>query len=116
MHSRSTLMMLLLAPLLTASNFAAAADRKSGADEARGMPGMEKMDMDHGMMHGGMMQGGMMDMMKGCRRMMSDPMLPQLPAGNEKLQLQMQAEMMQKMGEILGKYTDKLKDEKGSTP
>ena len=43
-------------------------------------------------------------------------MMPALPAGNEKLQLQMGAEMMQKMGEILGRYADKIKDEKKSAP
>lgn len=39
-------------------------------------------------------------------------MLPQLPPGNEKLQLQMQAEMMQKMGEIVAKYAAQIKGEK----
>jgi hypothetical protein len=48
--------------------------------------------------------------------MMNNPMMPELPAGNAKLQLQMRAEMMQKMGEILGRYADKIKDEKASTP
>ena len=41
--------------------------------------------------------------------MMSGPTMSRLPAGNEKLQLQMQAETMQKMGEILGRYADKIK-------
>jgi hypothetical protein len=36
--------------------------------------------------------------------------MPQLPPGNEKLQLQMQAEMMQKMGEILAKYSARVKE------
>lgn len=31
-----------------------------------------------------------------------------LPAGNEKLQLKMQAEIMQKVGEILAKYADQI--------
>ena len=121
MQSRPMVMTLLLATLVIASGLAGAADKKQSKEPAGNMPGMEKMDMDHGMMQGGMMrggmmQGGMMDMMKGCRQMMSDPTIPQLPAGNEKLQLQMRAEMMQKMGEILGKYADKIKDEKGSAP
>jgi hypothetical protein len=56
-----------------------------------------------------MMQGGMIEMMNGCGQMTNSPMMHQLPPGNEKLQLQMQAEMMQKMGEILGRYADKVK-------
>lgn len=61
----------------------------------------------------GMMGGGMMNMMRDCRQMMSargaGHAMPQLPEGNEKLQLQMQAEMMQRMGEILAKYAAQLK-------
>lgn len=47
--------------------------------------------MGGGMMGSGMMGGGMMGR-------------PMLPPGNEKLQLQMQAEIMQKVGEIMAKY------------
>jgi len=71
-------------------------------------------------MGGGMMGGGMMGMMNACDRMMESGrmesgMMPHLPRGNEKLQLQMQAEMMQKMGEILNKYADQIKeDQKGA--
>jgi hypothetical protein len=36
-------------------------------------------------------------------------MMPQLPPGNEKLQLQMWGEMMQKMGEIASKYAAQVK-------
>jgi hypothetical protein len=35
--------------------------------------------------------------------------VPQLPAGNEKLQLQMSAEIMQKVGEIVAKYANQIK-------
>lgn len=65
-----------------------------------------------GMMGGGMMGGGMMNMMQGCERMMSargGHAMPQLPPGNEKLQLQMHAEIMQKVGEILSKYAGQVK-------
>jgi len=69
----------------------------------------------HGM-EGMPMGGGMMGMMGNCSRMMqggmTGHMLPQLPPGNEKLQLQMQAEMMQKMGEIVSKYAAQIKEEK----
>jgi hypothetical protein len=62
------------------------------------------------MNHGSM--GNMMDMMGSCDRMMkespSGAALPQLPPGNEKLQMQMQAEMMQKMGAILSKYAARI--------
>jgi len=110
---------LLLAASMLASNLGNAADTKQSKDVAGGMAGMQKSDLHHGMMKGGKMDGGMMnmmDMMKGCGQMMSGPMMPELPAGNAKLQLQMRAEMMQKMGEILAKYADKIKDEKANTP
>jgi hypothetical protein len=56
------------------------------------------------------MQGmhGMQGMMSGCP-MMGGGMMPQLPPGNEKLQLQMWGEMMQKMGEIASKYAAQVK-------
>lgn len=64
-------------------------------------------------MGGHMMEGGMMNMMGMCRQMMDGGMmthiLPQLPPGNEKLQLQMHVEMMQKLGEITAKYAGQIK-------
>lgn len=80
--------------------------------DPRGMQdgGMGGGMMGGGAMPGGMMRGGMMGMMRGGGQIRSGAMMPQLPPGNEKLQLQMQAEMMQKMGEILGKYADRIKD------
>lgn len=58
--------------------------------------------MEGHIMEGGMMEGGMMNLMGMCRQMMDGGMmthiLPQLPPGNEKLRLQMDAEMMQKLG------------------
>lgn len=92
----------------------------SGASVGGGMGGMMGGGMG-GMMgggkgsHGNESMGGMMRMMnmmgKGNRMMeggMADAM-PQLPPGNEKLQLQMQAEIMQKMGETLAKYAARIK-------
>jgi hypothetical protein len=72
-------------------------------------PGMMGPGMGRGMMGGGMMGGGMMGggMMGGCPMGGPHAML-QLPPGNEKLQLQMHAEMMQRMGEILAKYAAQL--------
>lgn len=70
---------------------------------------MEGMNMGENMM-------GMMNMMDSCSRMMQrgmmGHMIPQLPAGNEKLQLQMHAEIMQKVGEIEAKYANQIKEEK----
>ena len=62
---------------------------------AHGMPGMQGMQ-------------GLQGMMSGCP-MMGGGMMPQLPPGNEKLQLQMWGEMMQKMGEIASKYAAQVK-------
>lgn len=74
------------------------------------MPGMEQ--MRDGMMGGGMM--GMMNMMERCKGSGMRGM-PQLPPGNEKLELQMQAEIMQQMGEILAKYAGRVKDGQEAT-
>ena len=61
---------------------------------------------------------GMQDMMSGCPmmgggmsggHMQGGGMMPQLPPGNEKLQMQMWGEMMQKMGEIASKYAAQVK-------
>lgn len=56
----------------------------------------------------GMMGGGTMgkDMMGGV--MNDGQMMADLPPGNEKLNMQMQAEMMQAMGTILQKYADRI--------
>ncbi|MDQ6619707.1 MAG: hypothetical protein M3Z31_08425 [Pseudomonadota bacterium] len=120
MESKSMVTALVLTVLFASHGLASAADKKTSKPVAGGMPGMESMQMDHGMMmQGGMGQGGMMEMMNmmnSCRHMMGDSMMPQLPAGNEKLQLQMHAEMMQRMGEIMAKYADRIKDEKRTTP
>jgi len=64
-----------------------------------GMPGM--MAQDSGMM-------GMMGCPMMSRGMMGSAGLPMLPPGNEKLQLQMQAEIMQKVGEIMAKYSNQI--------
>lgn len=77
----------------------------------RGMMGGDM--MGRGMMGGGMM--GMMEMMERCSRMrgggaMGAGMMPQLPPGNEKLELQLHAEIMQRVGEILSKYAAKVQE------
>jgi hypothetical protein len=78
----------------------------------------------HGMMAGGGMMGGggggmmdgMMDMMGSCQSMMGNREnmgmmgMPAFPPGNEKLEAQMHAEMMQKMGEIAARYADRIKE------
>jgi hypothetical protein len=75
---------------------------RQGMHEKQGMQGME----------------GMMGMMRACPMMggggmmgpgMGAGMMPQLPPGNEKLQLQMSAEIMQKVGEITAKYANQIK-------
>ena len=68
------------------------------------MGGMETMEMMQGcpMMRGG---GGM------AQRGMGHGM-PQLPPGNEKMQLQMHADMMRAMADVLTKYAARLPDRK----
>jgi hypothetical protein len=97
-----------------------------GGRGAGDCPGMQGGGMGGGHMMGGGMGGGhMMGAGRGGRggggmmggEGMGGPMgagaghaMPQLPPGNEKLQMQMQAEMMQKMGEILAKYAAQVKE------
>ena len=101
----------LIAAMIAASTVAVpalsgAAEKDQAAQKpaTRGMHGMQGME--------GMQ--GMMEMMNGCNSMMkgSTPtagLVPSLPPGNEKLQAQMQAEIMQKAGEIAGKYASQAK-------
>ena len=69
--------------------------------------------MGMGGMMGGQDTGGMMRMMQGCPMMQGGGHgLPHLPPGNEKLELQMHADMMKAMGDILAKYAARLPDKK----
>lgn len=81
------------------------------AEQSPSSHGMEMQmgkKMDGKMSCDSMMGAGMMgkNMMGGM--MSHDQMMPSLPPGNEKLNLQMHAEMMQSMGAILQKYADRL--------
>ena len=92
-------------------------DRDHQSSGMRGggmMDGMGNMMDRRGMMGRGMMDGtgGMMGMMNGCSQMMGSSTTPHLPPGNEKLQLKMQAEIMQKTAEILSRYADQIGETK----
>ena len=68
---------------------------------------------DMGGMMGGQGMGGNMGMMQGCPMMQGGGRgLPHLPPGNEKLELQMHADMMKAMSDILAKYAARLPDRK----
>lgn len=107
---------LVLSAALLASGAALAAPAapspapQQGGADAHGHHGMM------GMMGGGMMAGGGMKDMQACQSMMDHRSgmagmgLPRLPAGNEKLEAQMHAEMLQKLGEISARYADRIKD------
>ncbi len=112
MSKRMTMTLLTVALVSGAVGLAAAADP---APAKPGMHGMGEMPMGQGMMGGGMMN--MMGMMESCRKMMDGAVpgsatMPHLPPGNEKLEFQMHAEMMQKMGEIAAKYAERIKEAK----
>jgi hypothetical protein len=85
--------------------------------EMGGMPGMSHGGEGHG---GGMgmmgKPGGMHDMHEMMAKhggMMAHCVhVPQLPPGNEKAQLLMQAEIMQKIGEVVAKHAGQLSDKK----
>ena len=86
--NRNAVSVVIAAAAISVSTWTLAADKPA----AQGMQGMH----------------GMQGMMSGCP-MMGGGMMPQLPPGNEKLQLQMWGEMMQKMGEIASKYAAQVK-------
>lgn len=78
-----------------------------------------------GMMGSGTMRGMMGGGGKPCRMMhrgmgggMMDRMIyiPRLPPGNEKLQLMMQAEILQKVGEVQAKYAAQIKEPAAPAP
>lgn len=117
---------LVLAPAAHAADEAATADGKPPAgagmqhgamhDMMHGKDGTPMSDDDmmgrphgrgahgaHKCMHGDMMKmGGMM--------MPAMVPVPMLPPGNAKLQVQMQAEIMQKVGEIVARYAQQVKE------
>ena len=94
----------IAAAAISVSAWSLAAD-KPAAQGMRDMQGMQGMHGMQGMMSGcPMMSGGM-----SGGHMQGGGMMPQLPPGNEKLQLQMWGEMMQKMGEIASKYAAQVK-------
>ena len=103
--NRKAVSAVIAALAMSASAWTLAAERDP---KAQGMQGMQSMQGGHDMM--GMMSGCPM-MSHGMRGggMGGAGMMPQLPAGNEKLQLQMWGEMMQKMGEIASKYAAQVK-------
>ena len=80
----------------------AAHERMKGHDMTAGHHSADRDGKSHRCMH----KGGMM----GEARMPHMVPLPSLPAGNAKLQLQMQAEIMQQVGEILAKYAAQVKE------
>lgn len=101
MRIKKLLFILASAGMVIGSGVAVSQQQHPHEDAAKGAQG-------RGMMGG----GGMMNMMQQCERMMAargGHAMPQLPPGNEKLQLQMHAEIMQKVGEILSKYAAQVK-------
>ena len=89
--NRKAIAAVVAAAAVSLSAWSLAADKPA----AQGMHGMQGMQGMHGTMSGCPMMGG--------------GMMPQLPPGNEKLQLQMWSEMMRKMGEIASKYAAQVK-------
>ena len=106
MDKTRVIVIMLAAILLGGSAWSIAADKGDANKPPMSMQGMEGMHMS----------GGMMDMMGTCGSMMQGGMMghtwPQLPPGNEKLQFEMQAEMMQRMGEIAAKYAARINEQK----
>lgn len=80
----------------------AAHERMKGHDMKAGHHGGDRDGKRHRCMH----KGGMM----GDGRMPHMVPLPSLPPGNAKLELQMRAEIMQKVGEILARYAAQVKE------
>ena len=111
MNTKQAAAALFSALLMAGSAWSLAADKPEAAKpgmSVHGGQGMSGMQGKEGM-------GGMMGMMGSCERMMQGGSMahgmPQLPPGNAKLQLQMQAEIMQKTGEIMAKYAAQVREE-----
>jgi hypothetical protein len=103
---RKPIVFIVAALAIGASAISTAADRDSRIAQGGGAsPRGEHSSMMEGcpMMGGGMMRGMM------GRGSANNLAMPQLPPGNEKLQVQMWSEMTQKMGEIAGKYAAQAK-------
>ncbi|CAN7774402.1 hypothetical protein LJR296_007588 [Cupriavidus necator] len=94
MNSKSLMAATLALVMLGTSGWSAAAGATRDAESAKA----GAQDKGHDMMMDHLMGGGMMG---------SCPMMG-LPPGNEKLSMQMHADMMQAMGEIMRKYADKI--------
>ena len=101
MRIKTAVLTLASAAVLSTAGLAFA---QQSSKPAPGMQGGKGGSMDHGMMGGGGMMGGHHGMMGGMM------MVPQMPPGNERLEFQMRAEMMQKMGEIAAKYASQIKE------
>jgi len=99
--NRNAVSVVIAAAAISVSAWTLAADKPAaqGMQGMHGMQGMQEMMSGCPMMGGGMSGG----------HMQGGGMMPQLPPGNEKLQLQMWGEMMQKMGEIASKYAAQAK-------
>ncbi|SOY44437.1 hypothetical protein [Cupriavidus taiwanensis] len=93
MNMKSLMAATIALVMLGASGWSTAASATPTAEGAKSSP----QDKGHDMMKDHVMGGGMVG---------SCPMMAQLPPGNEKLSMQMHAEMMQAMGEIMHKYAD----------
>lgn len=92
---------------------------EQGDQRSPGMGGMMGGQGMGGMGKDGQGKGGMMGMMQGCPMMQGGSMgmggghgMPHLPPGNEKLELQMHADMMKAMADVLAKYAARLPDRK----
>ena len=104
MNGKRLLVAVLSALSLSAAGMAVAAEQSSPAhgsekQKEKGMDGQMSCGSMMGRMGGGMMGGGMMN---------NSQTIPNLPPGNEKLGVQMHAEMMQAMGTIMQKYADRV--------
>lgn len=94
MNTKSLVAATLAVVMLGASGWSAAAGATRGVESAKA----DTQDKGHDLM---------MDHMRGGGMMGSCPMMS-LPPGNEKLSMQMHADMMQAMSEIMRKYADKI--------
>ena len=103
--STSRCLILTLATALLVAGPVHAADEHEGhhaaASTAQGHGDDGGEGMRHKCPHHDMKMGGRMPHMIA---------IPELPPGNAKLQLQMQAEIMTKVGEVLAKYAEQVKD------
>ena len=113
MRSRWTVASLIMVTVFGGNNLRGGAATAVAKEQPKSM---EQTAMANGM-KSAMMYDHRGSLMSECKRVMRAAAGLEPPAGTEQLQqLQVQAELMRKMGEIVARYADEIKEDLEKTP